>query len=186
MEKNLIDDFKLMGAFKIFDKENKGYISVENLKDVLALEDDMEGYILNVIVRQVDDNGDGKISFDEFKDMMFSNTVIPPKPSKSGRSARRRQNRHEAVTNRSRRNKNPSRGSRSSSSGESSVASISIASDFNLAISPDMFESDSVARKQLHSDDMSVASFAHVYHMFDDKISSQKKQRWQQPPEGHL
>ena len=89
MEKNLVDDFKLMAAFKIFDKENKGYIDVDDLKEVLDLDDDMDGYILNVIVRQVDDNGDGKISFDEFKDMMFSTSVIPPKPAKTSSQKRR-------------------------------------------------------------------------------------------------
>ena len=98
MEKNLIDDFKLMAAFKIFDKKNKGYIDVEDLKQVLDLDDDMDGYILNVIVRQVDDNGDGKISFDEFKDMMFCTAVIPPKPSNKGRLRRSDTDKHSNVS----------------------------------------------------------------------------------------
>ena len=102
MEKNLVDDFKLMAAFKIFDKENKGYIDVDDLKEVLDLDDDMDGYILNVIVRQVDDNGDGKISFDEFKDMMFSTSVIPPKPAKTpSRSRKVKRTDTDKISNRS-------------------------------------------------------------------------------------
>lgn len=191
MEKNLIDDFKLMAAFKIFDKENKGYISVENLKEVLELEDDMEGYILNVIVRQVDDNGDGKISFDEFKDMMFSNAVIPPKPSSNKRSGYRSGTSSSSTisaanSSGSLRNKvvGNTRSNRSNCSSTLSVESFSMAgSAGNMTITEDLFEDDSVGRKHKQRaqevqaavrdvDDMSVsnASFGHVFDMIGGKI----------------
>ncbi|CAB9501553.1 MAP kinase-activated protein kinase 2 (Fragment) [Seminavis robusta] len=162
MEKNLIDDFKLMAAFKIFDKENKGYISVDNLKEVLSLDDDMEGYILNVIVRQVDDNGDGKISFDEFKDMMFSTAVIPPKPSSSRRAARLRNSSSSINNNKphyhsststgtsgtSIRNKVVSRANRSTCSSTLSVESFSMASSVALTITEDVFEEENTAQRR--------------------------------------
>lgn len=77
MEKNLVDDTKLKAAFKMFDRDGKGYISNEDLKAVLCLDDGMDEYIVHKIIRQVDQNKDGKIQFEEFQDMMFSNGIAP-------------------------------------------------------------------------------------------------------------
>jgi hypothetical protein len=79
MEKDLVDEAKLRAAFQIFDTKDKGYISNEDLRRVLALDESMNDYIMNKIILQVDANGDGQIQYDEFKDMMFADAM--PKTS---------------------------------------------------------------------------------------------------------
>lgn len=73
MENNLIDQNKVQAAFQIFDIEKKGYISAKNLKETLGLDDSMEDYILNKIILQVNQNGNGIITCEEFHTMMFQN-----------------------------------------------------------------------------------------------------------------
>jgi len=77
MEKNMVDDDKLRAAFHIFDKENKGYISAQNLKEVLHIDDTRAGdaYVTKKIIAQVNAKGDNRIDFEEFKNMMFSKTL---------------------------------------------------------------------------------------------------------------
>ena len=208
MEKNLIDDYKLMAAFKIFDKEDKGYIDAGNLKEVLDLDDDMDGYILNVIVRQVDDNGDGKISFDEFKDMMFSNAVIPPKPKSRDRQRRRIDasmspsgitpvagngsslSVNTSSTPHSLRDRVVTKSNRSTCSSNVSLLSgdsISLASVEEDLMSDDkssLLDESSLrplsnGRHLPQPDEMSLnscsnMSFAHVYHMIDEKNKQQQ------------
>lgn len=82
-EKKMIDDAKLEAAFSHFDKANKGHITLDDIKVVLELGDDMDEYVSKKIIREVDENGDGVICFDEFRDMMFSSAVIPPPPRRS-------------------------------------------------------------------------------------------------------
>lgn len=65
--------------------QDKGHITNEDLKVALDLGDDMDDYVTNKIIREVDENGDGVICFNEFRDMMFSNAVIPPPPRRSSR-----------------------------------------------------------------------------------------------------
>uniref|UniRef100_A0A7S3K8N7 Calcium-dependent protein kinase n=1 Tax=Euplotes crassus TaxID=5936 RepID=A0A7S3K8N7_EUPCR len=71
----------LKQAFKMFDKDNSGTISKEEIKEALG---NLEEDIVDVIVSEVDDNGDGEISFEEFERMM--NIVVNCKtlPQKSG------------------------------------------------------------------------------------------------------
>jgi len=55
----------------MFDKDDSGSISATEIKEALGMTGDnsMNDKIQD-IMNQVDDNGDGEISFDEFKDMM--------------------------------------------------------------------------------------------------------------------
>lgn len=62
---NLYDDF-LQTAFKRFDTDSSGFISKENLKEILGNE--VKDGDIDKIMSEVDENHDGKISFDEFKD----------------------------------------------------------------------------------------------------------------------
>lgn len=54
----------------MFDKDNSGYISADEVKEVLGMGKKIDEKIWNDIVLEVDINGDGEISFKEFKQMM--------------------------------------------------------------------------------------------------------------------
>jgi len=62
---NLYDDF-LQTAFKRFDTDASGFISLDNLRDMLG--GGVSDADMQEIMNEVDGNHDGKISFEEFKD----------------------------------------------------------------------------------------------------------------------
>ena len=69
MDKNLyLDTARLKDAFKLFDLDQNGKISKENIKDVLKIkEGDSE---LTNLFEKYDIDKDGQLSFDEFENMM--------------------------------------------------------------------------------------------------------------------
>jgi len=69
-EKNLFSEKKLKAAFKMFDKDNSGAISRDEVRESLLKIQNFSNQELNEIIGQVDENGDGEISFEEFKDIM--------------------------------------------------------------------------------------------------------------------
>ena len=71
-EKALFSEKKLKAAFKMFDKDGSGFISKDEIKDSLANFRNISESELDDIIKQVDDNEDGEISFDEFKIIMTS------------------------------------------------------------------------------------------------------------------
>lgn len=54
----------------MFDKDKSGSISANEIKDVLGVGKNIDEKVWNDIVTEVDGNGDGEISFVEFKTMM--------------------------------------------------------------------------------------------------------------------
>ena len=69
-EKNLISNNKLQTAFKMFDKDGGGSISTDEIKQVLSFGQNLDEKVVNQIIEQVDANGDGEVSFEEFAEMM--------------------------------------------------------------------------------------------------------------------
>jgi Ca2+-binding EF-hand superfamily protein len=71
-ENQLTTNEKLQAAFKMFDKDGSGIISPEEIKEVLSFggTNQLSKASIDAIVKQVDENGDGEISFEEFVDMM--------------------------------------------------------------------------------------------------------------------
>jgi len=65
-EKNLLSNNKLQTAFKMFDRDGGGSISVDEIKQVLSFGQNLDEEVVNQIIKQVDENGDGEISYDEF------------------------------------------------------------------------------------------------------------------------
>ena len=57
-------------AFKLFDKNGDGFISSFEIKEVLGKGTSLSDEIWKKIITEVDLNGDGEISFEEFKKMM--------------------------------------------------------------------------------------------------------------------
>ncbi|KAJ9181102.1 hypothetical protein P3X46_009268 [Hevea brasiliensis] len=69
------NDEHLHKAFKFFDKNQSGYIEIEELRDALADEvDENSEEIINAIIHDVDTDRDGRISYDEFATMMKAGT----------------------------------------------------------------------------------------------------------------
>jgi calmodulin len=55
----------------MFDEDGSGVISADEIKSVLGLTSDPTiNEKITEIIQQVDVNGDGEVSFEEFKDMM--------------------------------------------------------------------------------------------------------------------
>jgi calcium-dependent protein kinase len=58
----------------MFDRDGGGSISVEEIKQVLSFgKNSLDETVVQEIIRQVDANGDGEISFEEFAEMMLKN-----------------------------------------------------------------------------------------------------------------
>ena len=68
-EQQLLSKEKLKAAFKMFDKDNSGTISREEIKEALG---NVGEEVAEKIISEVDDNDDGEISFEEFEKMMSS------------------------------------------------------------------------------------------------------------------
>jgi len=57
----------------MFDKDGGGSISIEEIKQVLSYGQKLDDEVVNQIIKQVDENGDGEISYEEFAQMMLKN-----------------------------------------------------------------------------------------------------------------
>jgi len=61
---------ELKEAFKVFDEDGDGFISVEELKSVLTRLGLADGGDVKQMICNVDKNSDGRVDFSEFKHMM--------------------------------------------------------------------------------------------------------------------
>lgn len=57
----------------MFDKDGGGSISIDEIKQVLSFGQNLDEEVVNQIIKQVDANGDGEISYEEFAEMMLKN-----------------------------------------------------------------------------------------------------------------
>jgi calcium-dependent protein kinase len=69
-EKQLLSNEKLQAAFRMFDKDNSGSISKAEIKQVLGYGKSLNEEQVEAIIKEVDENGDDEISFEEFSRMM--------------------------------------------------------------------------------------------------------------------
>jgi len=67
-EKSLTSQDKLQSAFRMFDRDDSGLVSADELAEILAGEGGSTDF--KALVDEFDINGDGEISFDEFTTMM--------------------------------------------------------------------------------------------------------------------
>lgn len=63
------DTLKL--AFNIFDKDGNGTITLDEIQDVIGVQEGIGDDDWKEIVKEIDENGDGEISFEEFSKMML-------------------------------------------------------------------------------------------------------------------
>ncbi|KAL3072847.1 hypothetical protein niasHS_017821 [Heterodera schachtii] len=62
---------ELKEAFRLFDKEGNGYISTQTLKELLhEIAPDLSDNELDAAVDEIDEDGSGKIEFEEFWELM--------------------------------------------------------------------------------------------------------------------
>ena len=71
-ESQLTSNDKLQAAFKMFDKDGSGVISPQEIKEVLTFggSNALSAQAIEQIIKEVDSNNDGEISFEEFVAMM--------------------------------------------------------------------------------------------------------------------
>jgi len=71
---NSIDDVK--AAFKVFDQDGDGYISSDELRNVMStLGEMLSEEEIEEMIREADADGDGKVCFSEFAQMMSHKTA---------------------------------------------------------------------------------------------------------------
>ena len=66
----LLQDDKLRQAFRFYDKDDSGSISIDEIKDVLGVGKSIDDHVWDQVVKEVDRDGNGEVDFDEFKEMM--------------------------------------------------------------------------------------------------------------------
>jgi calcium-dependent protein kinase len=66
---NVLEKDKLLVTFKLFDKNRDGSITIEEIRTILGISIN-EKELLESIVKECDSDGDGEISFNEFKKVM--------------------------------------------------------------------------------------------------------------------
>ncbi|KAE9453771.1 hypothetical protein C3L33_14305, partial [Rhododendron williamsianum] len=75
MDVRMEDDAHFRRAFMYFDKDGSGYIELDELQEALADESGVsDADVVNEIMREVDADKDGQISYDEFVAMMKAGT----------------------------------------------------------------------------------------------------------------
>lgn len=70
--KKVLSSENLKQAFRMFDKDNSGTISANELKQVLQGDMDSDEAVWQDIIQLVDQNGDGEIDLHEFQDIVLS------------------------------------------------------------------------------------------------------------------
>jgi len=71
-QSSLTSQEKLHAAFRMFDKDGSGIISADEIRDVLNFggANSLSLEAIDAVIKQVDENGDGEIQFEEFVVMM--------------------------------------------------------------------------------------------------------------------
>merc|ERR1719263_255354 len=70
-------------AFKMLDKDNSGKIDFNEMLSILGSDATKNKRVVAEAIREIDDNGDGEISYQEFMLMMAKGTDIEPRLQKA-------------------------------------------------------------------------------------------------------
>ena len=70
-KKKLLDEKRIMHCFKLFDKDKKGKIGINNFKDILQSKTKLTDESWRDMIKVYDINGDGEIEFFEFKEILL-------------------------------------------------------------------------------------------------------------------
>ena len=69
-KEKLLTQEKLQAAFNLFDKDGGGSINATEVKDVLCSGQNLDDDVWDKVINEVDNDGNGEIDFEEFKEMM--------------------------------------------------------------------------------------------------------------------
>ena len=69
-KENLLDEDQLKLSFQLFDKDGSGTGTTDELRDALGIGKNIDEKVWEDVIKEVDENGDGEIDFEEFKHMM--------------------------------------------------------------------------------------------------------------------
>ena len=69
-KESLLDEKQLKISFSFFDKDDSGTVTIEELKEALGIGKNIDEKVWEDVIKEVDENGDGEIDFEEFKNMM--------------------------------------------------------------------------------------------------------------------
>lgn len=67
----LLQDDKLRQAFRFYDKDDSGSISISEIKDVLGVGKSIDDQVWDQVVKEVDTDNNGEVDYEEFKAMMI-------------------------------------------------------------------------------------------------------------------
>ncbi len=67
----LLTEKNLKTAFNMFDKDKSGLITTDELKLVLGQDSNISEKVWKQMISNIDENGDGELSYEEFRDMMY-------------------------------------------------------------------------------------------------------------------
>jgi calcium-dependent protein kinase len=70
-KEKLLSENNLQSAFDMFDKDKNGMITIKELRNVLGRDGNISENVWKQIILEIDSNGDGEVSYKEFKDMML-------------------------------------------------------------------------------------------------------------------
>jgi len=73
-EKKILSHANIKEAFDMMDKDGSGAISVDEIKTLLSVGQSVPDEVFKAIVKEVDTNGDGEISYEEFNSMLMKLT----------------------------------------------------------------------------------------------------------------
>ena len=65
------DEEDIRESYRVFDKERKGYVAVQDLRFVLeSLHENVEQEEIDQLLAELDTDGDGQITYEEYVDMI--------------------------------------------------------------------------------------------------------------------
>lgn len=75
----------IIDAFRTFDRDDTGYITADNLREALQTD---EGEYIDLLIKEMDVAGDGRISYHEFCSCLVKNRLTTPSIGKEGQESR--------------------------------------------------------------------------------------------------
>ena len=75
---DILTDDKLLNAFNMLDRDGNGRITKEDLEEVFKNSPTFNAEVINEMIQEADEKGNGEIAFNIFKKLMLSLQNQPP------------------------------------------------------------------------------------------------------------